>query len=1669
MIRSTIPAPAPRRGVILLVVIALLTLFAVVGITFVMYSQQRADAARATRESQQQILGQVPNDTPQTLIQQFAASFVFGQPDQVTPPAPPQSAPGLKSAMRGHELARGIYGYNPLDTDLNQIPYNGTGRLRGRITPFKDPNQPPNTLYDEYGFVNYTYFAADIDPATNQPMLHDPERWGWRTINTSPVQNPYLGGFNAPYTYPDLNTMCLAVLGTDQQGNTVVIQPSFHRDWAGFGPFYVNVQTQPNQPPIMNPNPNWYDPNPALKYMVLRPRPADHAGFPPPTDQYGDVRNLPGSGRNDSFWMDLGSPVQTLSDGRKYKAMFAPLIVDLDGRVNLNVAGNIRGITPQGSNPVTGVSYSHVSNQGWGPWEIDVSQVLPLNPPQPTSPSPEWTKLFTGGTNLQGSQQVPVRGRYGSQVPYQPAPNLPPIGITYPTAYPTNSPLIPPSPGVQPSPLMSMPRFYAQVDYDGSNETGMPPGPPFTALSGQFTLPPQAAPGNTPTLFPIYANAGYGNNSLSGSAPLNEFNGHPHLFNPFQPAGDPNQLGFNLQPGAQDRIFDVATNLAPLLMLPDNAQAVDVTGSSDLGKLSPTNFANPLYRRLVTTLSYDVDRPGLSPWFWPMPNSTPLLLPYDPANPSAWVTNPTILTPQGNAIAFPPIPGQPGGEFGSDLRAVEGLLGLGRIDLNRTLRKYPSDPTTGLPVFVNDPTAPGPNNTPSFNEAQADRQQLAADIFVRLVKVTGAYDLTTLQTATDPNLPQPQRQQAFDALRWLAQLSVNIVDYIDADDYMTPFNWTAVGSQAFQTDFTTNVATLDPSGKGWVLGTEQPRLVINEAYSEIRNGTPATGPFNVDFWVELLNTFQDNSGANQQPNTFPDPGTATLWANNATIGVPGTEAYPIYQLVIARRTDDTATVNNSLFLRKPNNVFGDLDPGTPAFPNQTAAPPILYLTVSDYTSTVTTPAPSLTIPAGGYCLLGPSDQVPNGSVGFPNPTFATTTNPSNYSYTNNMVTPPEIVPSATTTYSSGMSYQVTNSTATSAAVISAATGNDNIVLLRRLACPYMRPQPNPAKPGYNPYITVDYLDNDTVANPQATPKLTTFDNVTSTSPAGPRTPTPATWDQRIAIGRTQPFAALFQVPQTPVPPAAPLANQPQNTFMAKNRVLKNANAQDDMFDWLVHLDRELISPMELLQVSAFRPHELTRMFMRGSYVPQAGNNPPYWSTTPAQQFAHRAQWTDQDLPAPAGNPTPLSHRLARLFEFVETKNRMAGMSVGGRIPGKININTVWDLATFQALCAALPKNSNPPGPNNFDQSDVAQIFTQLIAQRTQSPPTQAIDQATGQLITTMSGAPTANDRPFFSIAAGLSAPSPQDALNPLGLSIENTLLRSLNLAQGGQRLLELTPIPNNATDPRNHPYIRDQLLTKVYNNLTTRSNVFAVWITVGFFAVVDPNAQPPKLGAELGLDLGQNVRHHLFAIIDRSALTMPVRFINSVPPNSPWLGNAYPPTCGNTIAAGNNRSFTVPIGYGMPNPPPYSAANPPPAIYPIPAGSSVVVQCTDATGKAAIRPDPTATNPPPVVVRNPLMPWQAGSIVTVADGVDTNNMLINPETVVVKNITVSNVVRNVPNPNTQWLTATITVDFKKPHSAGFQVYTTLPGNPGPTSTFDPDTNSALVPFYMILD
>jgi large repetitive protein len=92
-----------------------------------------------------------------------------------------------------------------------------------------------------------------------------------------------------------------------------------------------------------------------------------------------------------------------------------------------------------------------------------------------------------------------------------------------------------------------------------------------------------------------------------------------------------------------------------------------------------------------------------------------------------------------------------------------------------------------------------------------------------------------------------------------------------------------------------------------------------------------------------------------------------------------------------------------------------------------------------------------------------------------------------------------------------------------------------------------------------------------------------------------------------------------------------------------------------------------------------------------------------------------------------------------------------------------------------------------------------------------------------------------------------------------------------------------TPPGPSPTDNRQHPYFRNEMMTKMMNLSTVRTHQYAVWVTVGFFevvrpgnkqmATVDPTQVPDIIGAELGLNAGTNIRYRAFAIIDRSLAT----------------------------------------------------------------------------------------------------------------------------------------------------------------------------------------------------
>lgn len=1532
-----------RRGVILLVVLALLTLFAVVGISFVLYANAEATAARINKEGETIL---EPNIDPELALSMFLSQLIYDVPDD---------ANGVYSGLRGHSLARSMYGWN--SGGLNDKPYTGTGKLHyPPTTPI--PGATGYATDDSY-LVNFMYVPTD-------GFLRDPERYGSRSGLVDTKGNPtspgtYTGGFNVPYTYPDHQNMFLAMMNA---GDGTVKTPSFHRPW--LTGTYSTTSTSAWQ-------------NTSGKYLTCLVRPADMGtGFPVPDSNGLSVKNLDwGAGGNDSGWIDIGAPVMTASNGQKYKMLFAPLILELDSRINLNVVGNILG---NGS----AVSVPHASDMGWmGASEINPGKVLDSQ----TSASPEWPSIFQGSPNTGTARVV---GRYGAS-----------------TRLPQGSPLWFGS---------AYPRQYSSIDFNALQGAS-----PNALVASSMQLPPPLQTA-TPLTVPYQCYPSFPSGFYSGTGVAADLSNNPLMYNPLGPTPD-------------NRLLPLSSLVALLRYGGTNSEAL----SSDLLRLCPQNFvldagSPPVVppripptvkrRNMVTLYSYDLDRPGATPYVW-NPNDSTIRYQFNPQrNALTGLWNP-LFPLQSTPIAFPDpkvnrstTPTNPPSEF--DPATWRSMLGQQlRVNLNRPLTLYPapySQPGSQYSFNISPTTMTSFANNAQYQQALKDRQQLALDIFRALqTAVIGtplpSFVITGTSLSTGTSFPSnynsyidtvfttyTKTSQEYNALRWLAQLAVNIVDYIDQDDINTPFPW-------------------DPKNNPteFVFGTELPRLVINEAFIQVDNDPTDPGlqlnppraqrNYNVNTWVELCNPLPAEPAGS---DTAGSPG-----ANQAVLQYTNSgNTVSVYQLVI---TDPAQTGTSRLVnIRHPANVVGD-----PSYPNQGPNYGVAAGTyVMSYGGTPGTPCvinasnldPTTKNPNGWQMAGGNTNQLvvlppANLSRAYNDPGYPNGTNQGFYvigSPNSNSLTSTNLgaVGARSTTTSPAMTYWLNVENAPKPGVLPPKP----TILLQRLACPCLPFSNDTTSINYNPYITVDYYEafvpGQVCDSRQYTATLNgaTYKNPTPTGGVPNWNPP----HQASSWGRRQPYTASNGSVNgagswwRPEQPATPQLNQPLTTFYRHNSATEpgfnpnnplNNTAIDVPFNWLVHLDRPLISPMELLHVSAFKPHEMTQQFHDST---NSGGTAFY---------SHYAPWTNQDNPW--ANPSNTAQvfgdqsRLYRFFELIETANRANGVSSGGRIPGKVNINMIFDKEIFRALCDAQPSNWFYYTSAQPDQV-VDDLFQVLVQQRTPN------------------GVPGPDDYPFWSLATGVA--SGGDALDPnttwnpsatpTARGILNTLLRdssapALTSNNPPSPRLILDPFPDpitTVTAPSpGHDYQLYQLLTKIFNNVTTRSNVFAVWLTVGFFEVAkDPTTglyvgdqfTPVKLGPEIGQAEGRQIRHRMFAIVDRTNLQV------------------FSTTSSAAVTLTQNNFITTGTTY-------------------IPAQATV--QLTQTSGTL---PYGGAT-------------WQvqAGSVLVYEPNTP------NEETVVVQSGNVA--------------------IFQRPHAKGVQVISR--GNPGPRLRYDPRTDTQVVPYFAIID
>lgn len=1447
-----------RRGTVTVIVVAFLALFFVMALTFAFYSIAESDNAKAYRDAAAGLdMTDIGGPDPYPILNETLSQIIYGPEDGVA---------GAFTGLRGHDLSRTIYGYDKNNPTAGTQAFNGYGRAKpSMIYPFLTAAQD--------NMINYTWVPSmfggmmleiDNNDYRNPKLL--PGDPAYR-VPPDPTWTPRYYAKNANYTYPDLNNLFLAAIDP-KTGKPLTM--SFHRRDL-LKDTTLGVEDLPDNPPVglvgaatdprgslmaglggTNP---WL--NSTGRLFMIRPRPVDNQ-WPAGSGQsyfrypnknadgsYGDVVNLegkPGAPTHyDSVWIDIDAPVGTYQ-GKLYKPLVALLITDLDGRVNINTAGNFFPL-PDSLQPAppTPPQYYHASGQGLGPWEVNPALVMGNNnndaaqlsrprlvwrqPPGDPAGPPNWKTAYPLAHNRFGGNGYNAQGFFGKGAPERKF-----------RVYPNENIF-----ANQPSPGTGA-HFYGPVNFDGfvadpvnapkfgqgqGHSTTLVYGPPYQGTPGNSMNPPRPDP------------LSYFGNGLFIPGVFDERTDHLSMYNPYLLSSQKQTNPAN----APDRSFGVE-ELRYMNGKYNYAPTEQFIGS-DLAKLANSTLGNPVYptgtlnsRFAITPLSNDIHSPGASPWL-----SAPIGASYTLSGAGAYPTGSVqTLTPTNWTGA------KPGGSADHDEFYRAKLAALGPVDLDRKLTDYR--------MVASQPLSP--TNVGYAARAIQDRQQLAQDIFVRLRYATTG---ETSNGSATPGTP------AYNALRWLAQLAVNIVDYIDADDMMTPFHWNSTSGQVKD---------------DWVYGFERPRLVMNETYVRYENEKgdmgqasgdamypnnkkPSNGAnYSMRCWIELHNPITPANAAEQNLDPMGDDGTNGGYRarleekplQNPSDPMSG-KAQSAYRVLVYQIPTNTPGPD-PMKMRDPENVLGL--PKLSAMPAQPPGWPKI-VDFSDTNKVKSSPGGKTVDPNIGaqmsgksFYILGPDDdaamgndaKLPDGSV------------TANLTHTELKLPVPQA-----DLDSMNMNVALANRPTWTPAFV-----------LQRLANPLeiysgpsdpLQPPSNPA----NPYITVDYIEPDLTGK-------SIYDRVQfrydyKRGPDGPEMMQPDL-NTTYAWGRRQPHDARIDFANDQAPPsnkfrqgnggaaAGSVGGHSFGSHNAKNSGAWPAPAAAGNYasTWespgsqtndtlqvpflpLNHLDRVLLSPAELLHVVAVKPHELTQSF----YMAQTDIADPT-----KRRIAYTANWLDSpDTALPANKST----FLFRALDYLRTPSWIEGVPFGGRIPGKLNVNTVFADITGGTAPGHFQAIADPSTGNRFTATEVNTAWNAFTGPTGRHP-------SAGQI--------TINDKPLQGLATAVSAAG----IGGGNDSQDQTYARRGALWQHNSND---EAFQAGASPGAMQKY---ELLSKTLNQMTTRSNTFTIHATIGYFEVMNTGPynenNRPVLGAEIGSDTGNVTRHKFFAVVDRTNLTI---------------------------------------------------------------------------------------------------------------------------------------------------------------------------------------------------
>jgi len=382
--------------------------------------------------------------------------------------------------------------------------------------------------------------------------------------------------------------------------------------------------------------------------------------------------------------------------------------------------------------------------------------------------------------------------------------------------------------------------------------------------------------------------------------------------------------------------------------------------------------------------------------------------------------------------------------------------------------------------------------------------------------------------------------------------------------------------------------------------------------------------------------------------------------------------------------------------------------------------------------------------------------------------------------------------------------------------------------------------------------------------------------------------------QHAATGNTPPRNHTLGAPDFVVTATADNSNTED-----RNRGNSNLSTAEYTI-WQPHFDRDFSSVFELLSVPVIGPHQLTERL-----VDQSSKRLTGWydsSVTPKLPALAGARFLNVD---PNGDSDPSSvttladdNRWYRLLEFLAVpddgddaiRHRLARIV---RKPGKINLNTVRD----ETVLAAILDDQHIQRFMNIgaQTDDVVQgsgrnWYRELVLARDGVDPMNALNGGGAIPLPGVPGVPPDRSSGSVDIQYGaipfrsLSYVAPNVSVWPNSRQMDkagHTILRkhvtddvdftSRISGLDDLGLFEARPTTDSGTDAVDF-HTRNRLLAKIANHTTNRSNVFAVWLTVGYFEAHQPDPVSNPSVVQIGGELAGSTRHRSFFVIDRTRL-----------------------------------------------------------------------------------------------------------------------------------------------------------------------------------------------------